>query len=340
MDFGPIAQPAFDEGYSNINNKYTIGSFGEREDEIPPIVSKPKVHKRLNSSLKTKHTTTNISGYKPKPPTNATRKPGNIFAGFAISEGAERGSRNIENKFGTPSRNQSFPNQPGSAHENDPDTPPIPRLPSTPLPLPVQCTQPEKAESKSKREQRYRKRKRSQNSQTNSRENSISPKRSKMPKELPPATLEAFIEFEPSASKAKEDEDPNLERMRKRVIKMLRLVTHSGTPEAEIERAMSLAKRQLQKYNLDCAELFEEAKKAEEVKGYESGHVMVSIEKIESGESTRMEQWMEVLAIAVAENFEVEFFSKVEFGLPNSISFYGLFSNAKLAADFYVESFD
>lgn len=136
-----------------------------------------------------------------------------------------------------------------------------------------------------------------------------------------------------------ESVNTHLEKINQRVIKLFRVALRSTTPEAEMQRALLNGRNLVQKYNLDEAKLLERSKHADQVRA-ESISLTVNIFKNDGKNYNKFkdQDWMCVLALAVAENYYVanQHFS----GDPTSFIFSGLVPNVKLAVESFCRAFD
>lgn len=124
----------------------------------------------------------------------------------------------------------------------------------------------------------------------------------------------------------------------RRIIKMLRMAMHPDTPETEATQAMTIARRMLEKCNLDEVELRSAAEKTTSTT-LATGLVEVRLTMRTSGKKIPMTEWILDLAQCVARNFGIgQFYQSFNGGYRNyplgksSVTFYGLKKNCQLAA--------
>ncbi|KAL3912368.1 MAG: hypothetical protein SGILL_006910 [Bacillariaceae sp.] len=120
-----------------------------------------------------------------------------------------------------------------------------------------------------------------------------------------------------------------------RIIKLLNTGFHSESNENEAKNAMKLAQRLMRKHNLSQALLLKERNdKTKEGDGevLKGGMVNVDLVNRKTGKPSLLAQWLDSLSNAVAENFGVETYYNVWRGRRCQITFYGIYTNAQLAA--------
>lgn len=123
-----------------------------------------------------------------------------------------------------------------------------------------------------------------------------------------------------------------------RIIKLLNTGFHATSNEHEAKNAMKLAQRLMRKHNLSQAILLQErddAAKNETAAGegvLKGGMVKVRIVNRNTGNPAQMARWILSLTHPIGENFSVESFSQVQRGRKCSVTFYGIYTNAQLAA--------
>lgn len=124
----------------------------------------------------------------------------------------------------------------------------------------------------------------------------------------------------------------------RRIIKMLRMAMHPDTPETEATQAMTIARRMLEKCNLDEVELRSAAEKTTSTT-LATGLVEVRLTMRATGKKVPMTEWILDLAQCVGRNFGIGqfyqsfngYYSSKPLG-KSSVTFYGLKKNCQLAA--------
>ncbi|KAL3826935.1 hypothetical protein ACHAXA_006015 [Cyclostephanos tholiformis] len=134
--------------------------------------------------------------------------------------------------------------------------------------------------------------------------------------------------------------------IKQRIVKLLNTGFHEESNEHEARNAMRLARRLMERYNLDQALLLQERGDGslndfstandddDDNSSLRGGIVTVNIRNRKSGEPTSLHRWCDFLIDTVCMNFRVEAFTTVARGPPRecSVTFYGIRTNAQLAA--------
>ena len=127
--------------------------------------------------------------------------------------------------------------------------------------------------------------------------------------------------------------------VRDRIIKLLNTGFHHQSNENEAKNAMKLAQRLMKKHNLSQALLLkereaknkgnQEAAAGEILKG---GMVHVQIVNRKTGKPALYARWLSNLVHPVTQNFDVKSYSTTRRGSKCQVTFYGIYTNAQLAA--------
>jgi Protein of unknown function (DUF2786) len=128
-----------------------------------------------------------------------------------------------------------------------------------------------------------------------------------------------------------------------RIIKLLNTGFHDQSNENEAKNAMKLAQRLMHKHNLSQALLLKERQessnkdsgvggKDEILKG---GTVTVRIVQRKTGQPALLARWLSQLTHPITDNFEVKCYHTTARGKTCSVTFYGIYTNAQLAAYAY-----
>lgn len=127
-----------------------------------------------------------------------------------------------------------------------------------------------------------------------------------------------------------------------RIIKLLNTGFHDQSNEHEAKNAMKLAQRLMQKHNLSQALLLKERqeKNDKEQNGgpddddeiLKGGIVKVRIVNRKTGKPALFARWLSHLTSPITENFDVKCYHEVVRGRKCTVAFYGIYTNAQLAA--------
>jgi Protein of unknown function (DUF2786) len=127
-----------------------------------------------------------------------------------------------------------------------------------------------------------------------------------------------------------------------RIIKLLNTGFHDQSNENEAKNAMKLAQRLMHKHNLSQALLLKERQESsnknnqngndEILKG---GTVTVRIVQRKTGQPALFARWLSQLTHPITDNFEVKCYHTTARGKTCSVTFYGIYTNAQLAAYAY-----
>jgi len=135
--------------------------------------------------------------------------------------------------------------------------------------------------------------------------------------------------------------------IKKRIIKLLNTGFHNNSNENEAKNAMKLARRLMERHNLDQALLLNErgdgslndcSTTANDDDGLQGGIVTTNIQNRKNGKPlSSLSRWQDFLVGCTCLNFNVEAFKSVSRGTPSrkgecSVTFYGIRVNAQLAA--------
>ena len=152
-------------------------------------------------------------------------------------------------------------------------------------------------------------------------------------------------EGEDSSTNAKDKEQVD-QSIKQRIIKLLNTGFHNNSNENEAKNAMKLARRLMERYNLDQAVLLLErgdgslndCSTINDDDGLQGGIVTTKIQNRKNGKPlSSLSRWQDFLVGCTCMNFHVEAFKSVSRGTPSrkgecSVTFYGIRVNAQLAA--------
>ena len=123
--------------------------------------------------------------------------------------------------------------------------------------------------------------------------------------------------------------------VKSRIVKMLNMAMKPDGNENEAKKAMKLARREMQKHNLQQFELLQEAK-TEEAESLRGGYVTLKCFNSRTDELLpKMPRWISFLMNPVGDNFDVKSFKRRTYSGPKhsfEIVFYGLYLNCQVAA--------
>jgi hypothetical protein len=124
-----------------------------------------------------------------------------------------------------------------------------------------------------------------------------------------------------------------------RIMKLLNTGFHERSNEHEAKNAMKLAQRLMRKHNLSQALLLQERNAANNNPSttndepvLQGGMVEVRIVTRKTGKPAQLARWLSQLMHPIAKNFSVESYYQVRRGHECSVTFYGIYTNAQLAA--------
>jgi hypothetical protein len=124
--------------------------------------------------------------------------------------------------------------------------------------------------------------------------------------------------------------------IKNRIIKLLNTGFHENSNEHEAKQAMKLAHRLMQKHNISQAVMLKERdssmSKGNEDTILKGGLVKVRIVNRKTRKVAMYERWINCLCHPICTNFSVDHFYASSRGRRCDVSFYGIYTNAQLAA--------
>jgi hypothetical protein len=126
--------------------------------------------------------------------------------------------------------------------------------------------------------------------------------------------------------------------VKERMFRLLNAGFHDKSNEHEAKNAMRLAQRLMRKHNLSQALLLEEredkanATRNEDGEILKGGMVKVQIVNRKTKRAAQFARWIADLVHPICKNFEVESFYCAPRGRRCDVTFYGIYTNAQLAA--------
>ncbi len=125
-----------------------------------------------------------------------------------------------------------------------------------------------------------------------------------------------------------------------RIGKMLDLALHVDTPRAEAERAMCMARREMNRHNLEQLRVTERAAELRQQENFAGGAYAVSLRNERTLSIVFSKYaWLRVLISACCRGFDVNYYFDIQKSLP-LVVFYGLRSSAELAARSFARYFE
>ena len=126
--------------------------------------------------------------------------------------------------------------------------------------------------------------------------------------------------------------------VKERIFKLLNTGFHDKSNENEAKNAMRLAQRLMRKHNLSQALLLQERENKANATTNEDGEILkggmvkVQIVNRKTKRAAQFARWIADLVHPICRNFEVESFHCVRRGWRCDVTFYGIYTNAQLAA--------